>query len=270
MRSVELYLDTAGKSVVAYQLKFPDKKIEGSCEVQENGNLKCGGIEEEIKVELKGQTRKSGTIVFQEGKIIKVIKLVIGDYEYNLDESGKITEKKYEEQVLEETPLRCFDYEEKEDGTMIITGYKCGGYYEVRVYGWSDMCDHTGEVDGEIMDVVIPSKIDGKAVTAIGRSAFMSKGCITGMYGIEGQNARINSVIIPNSVTEIYDEAFHENSLTYIEIPSSVISIGNQAFLNNELERVKINAPKSQITIDNYAFDWTSEHNDSYIEWASE
>jgi len=287
MRSVELYLDTAGKSVVAYQLKFPDKKIDGSCEVQTNGNLKCEGIEEEIKVEVKGQTGKSGTIVFQEGKIIKVIKLVIGDYEYNMNENGKIIEKEYEEQVLEETPLRCFDYEELEDGTVAITGYNCGGYFEAYPLGY-DRCNQSDKIDGEIEDVVIPSMINGKQVTEIGYNAFFPKGCDAIMTGLEGTKSLIKSVKIPEGITHIESSAFCSNELISVSMPSTLTSIGENAFFGNQLTSVTIpdsvqnigdsafginpltsviiNAPQSQVTMGDSAF---GEFDTSKIQWAS-
>ena len=79
-------------------------------------------------------------------------------------------------------------------GTIIITGYNIEGG----------------------LDVVIPSEIDGKKVTAIGASAFESKG--------------ITSVIIPNTITSIGEGAFRYNKLTSVIIPSSVTSIGYSAF----------------------------------------
>jgi len=251
MRSVELYLDTAGKSVVAYQLKFPDKKIEGSCEVQANGNLICEGINEEIKVEVKEQTGKSGTIVFQEGKIIKVIKLVIGDYEYNMDESEKIIEKEYEEQIVEETPLRCFDYEEKEDGTVAITGYNCGGYYEQEEkYMSGDYYIGNGAlVEGEIMDVVIPSKINGKVVTEL------SANCFSPGMGYGNERLRvINNVQIPYSVTTIGESAFHYSNLSSVEIPDSVTSIGSYAFSENQLTSITIPSCVTEIEKGTFSF----------------
>jgi uncharacterized protein YceK len=114
-------------------------------------------------------------------------------------------------------------------------------------------------------NVIIPSKIDGKPVTAIGDYAF--SGCTTltsvtipdsvtsirygAFWGCDnlisvniGSNvtsigwhafrhcSSLISVTIPNSVTSIGDYAFYNcTSLTNITIPNSVISIGGAAFL---------------------------------------
>ena len=80
----------------------------------------------------------------------------------------------------------------------------------------------TGLTDyGESLIVLnIPSVIDGKSVTSIGRSAF--EGC-----------SGLASVTIPDSVTSIGSSAFSGcTGLTSITIPDSVTSIGQQAFRN--------------------------------------
>jgi len=69
---------------------------------------------------------------------------------------------------------------------------------------------------GSATSVVIPSRIGGVPVTAIGRMAFELKG--------------LTSVIIPNSVTTIGAGAFSMNKFTSITIPASVTFIGEYAF----------------------------------------
>jgi len=86
-----------------------------------------------------------------------------------------------------------FTYTTNADNTITITGY----------HG-------SGAVD-------IPSVIEGKTVTIIGLNAFLWRSDLT-------------SVTIPDSVTNIGNQAFAATSLTSVTIPDSVASIGEGAF----------------------------------------
>lgn len=69
--------------------------------------------------------------------------------------------------------------------------------------------------------VTIPESIDGYKVVEINKSAF--KGC------------QISSIIVPNTVTTIGDEAFKRcHSLTTLELGAGVTSVGEDALQNNE------------------------------------
>ena len=71
---------------------------------------------------------------------------------------------------------------------------------------------------GTSKEVVIPSRIGGHKVTAIGQESF--KGC-----------ANVKKITIPEGVTEIEIEAFHScTALTGISIPESVTGIGMWVF----------------------------------------
>ncbi len=71
---------------------------------------------------------------------------------------------------------------------------------------------------GQEACVTVPSEIDGKAVTGIGRSAFRS-------------NAAIEQVVLPDGVLSIGEHAFYAcENLKSIEMPDSVSSIGEGAF----------------------------------------
>ena len=69
---------------------------------------------------------------------------------------------------------------------------------------------------GSAKSVVIPSRIRGVPVTAIGGSAFEDKG--------------LTSVTIPYGVTSIGEYAFKDNKFTSITIPASVTFIDGRAF----------------------------------------
>jgi hypothetical protein len=102
------------------------------------------------------------------------------------------------------------------NGAVTITGYK-----------------------GITKDVVIPERINGLPVVAIGSSVF--------------DEAQLTSVVIPNSVKTIGDGAFAENRLTSVVIPNSVKTIGGSAFSYNQLTSVVI--PNSVKFIGDEAFD---------------
>ncbi len=71
---------------------------------------------------------------------------------------------------------------------------------------------------GADTDIIIPSKIDGYKVTAIGAAALKGK-------------TEITSVVIPEGVESLDAEAFRGcTALKTVEIPASVKSIGTQAF----------------------------------------
>ena len=80
------------------------------------------------------------------------------------------------------------------------------------ITGYSNTCSK---------DVIIPSKINGVAITTIAQSAFSSKG--------------LTSLVLPNTITTINRQAFLNNNLTHLEIPSSVVLIGPAAFNGNQL-----------------------------------
>ena len=103
------------------------------------------------------------------------------------------------------------DYFEFDSSTGTITKYRIKGKYD--------------NLDAEY-DPEIPSSINGKAVTIIGKEAF--------------QHAQITSVVIPNGVTTIEEWAFNNNLLTGVDIPASVTTIGDYAFTANKLTSITI------------------------------
>lgn len=87
--------------------------------------------------------------------------------------------------------------------------------------------------------VVIPAEFEERKVTAIGEGAF------------EG-NQVITEVVIPDTVTEIEDEAFYNSNLEKITLPKSLTQIGNTAFGKTSLTEIEI--PEGTVNIKSNAF----------------
>lgn len=125
------------------------------------------------------------------------------------------------------------------DGAAVSASAETYGNYEYKV-----LDDGTVEItkySGTDEKVVVPSTINGKKVTSIGKSAFFYCKSIT-------------SIVIPNSVTSIGENAFNEcASLTSITLPNTIISIGNGTF--SYCKNLKsITIPDSVKSIGEYAF----------------
>lgn len=108
-----------------------------------------------------------------------------------------------------------FNYKVLDDGEVEITGYK-----------------------GKSPHVVIPDKIDGLPVTSIAPLAFKDK--------------EIESVEIPESVSNIGYNAFSGNKLTSVRIPPKVTHIKGATFSGNQLSSVEI--PENVTIIEDNAF----------------
>ena len=114
-------------------------------------------------------------------------------------------------------------------------------------------------------ELIIPSTIDGKSVTRIGREAFI--GCrsltnviipdsvsIIGWAAFVGCSS-LKNITIPDKVTSIVDHAFaHCTSLTSIIIPQGITRIGQQTF-NNCTSLTSINIHENVFTIGLHAFE---------------
>ena len=98
-----------------------------------------------------------------------------------------------------------------EDHTAIITGY-----------------------DGDEKVLVIPDKIDDCDVVCIDERAFA---------GNEG----IWTVILPQTVTEIHDYAFHHSGLREIVLPDSLMRIGDGAFSYSHVTSVYLPSSVAEI-----------------------
>lgn len=127
-------------------------------------------------------------------------------------------------------PAEDYTYEENEDGTITITAY-------------------TGDEE----ELVIPSEIDGKTVSAIGSGIFSP---------LNGGNSTVKKITVPASVKTIGEEAFAcADALEEVYIEDGVTEIGELAF-SGCMNLKKITIPKSVEKIGKGAFDHTY-HSDS-------
>ena len=95
---------------------------------------------------------------------------------------------------------------------------------------WKQFDEYHGSmVNNYYGDIVIPEKVNGYTVTAIGDKAFMAE---------EGS---ISSIVIPNTIKRIGDFAFYYcNLLRELTIPASVEYIGDQIINGSSVNEVTI------------------------------
>ena len=117
----------------------------------------------------------------------------------------------------------CDEFKDKQEHSVLSSGEcsVCGelvGATEGIVYDVSNGEAQVVMYEGTAKRVRIADTYQGAPVTKIANGAF--------------KNSAITSIVIPDSVTSIGDNAFYEcTSLTSIEIPDSVTSIGDYAFI---------------------------------------
>ncbi len=101
---------------------------------------------------------------------------------------------------------------------------------------------------GEVTDLVIPRIIDGLTVTSIGVSAFRCRGLkrvtlpdtLENIYDDAFSRNQLTTIIIPESVTGIYDHAFEENQLTSVTLSKNITKLGPGVFTYNRLTHVSV------------------------------
>ena len=140
--------------------------------------------------------------------------------------------------------FRYWHYVNDEIEIWPISRFSVGFLYELN----NDLttCKITGMGNCMDRDIVIPWKIDGYTVTAIGDEAFYYH--------------NITSVILPNTVKSIGNRAFAEcSSLSSIKIPNGVESIGEATFYRcTSLTSIVIPASVTYVARDVFAGGSTS------------
>ena len=79
--SIKLYLDTVEKTIAKRQLASPNFNPT-KCDINEDRTVTCGG--ETIKIEIKGDIPKSGTIKFEKGMIISGVNIELNHLYYQV------------------------------------------------------------------------------------------------------------------------------------------------------------------------------------------
>lgn len=199
----------------------------------------------------------------------------------------------------------CFDSEKKPltDYVLFAKGHnyenglctKCGATTASEGLFFAEYADGYYYVSGigrcKDTDIVIPAEYNGKPVTGIEASAFISNTYITsvvipdsvktiknsafyectalktvvmgsGVTKIENAAFRgcrsLKSIVIPDSVTELPGMIFYEcYSLSDIVLPAKLTSIGKYAFTSTSLTQIKI--PSSVSYIGDYAFSYCNK-----------
>jgi hypothetical protein len=147
-------------------------------------------------------------------------------------------------EVVTLRPLKDDDFEivQNPDNTVTITKFKL---FNER----SSNSLRSERVPIPFFEVVIPERIYGLPVTAISgfEERFKSDDRIGAFAG-----KKMHSLVIPDSVKSIGENAFQDCGLTRVTLPAGLTSIGEGAFRDNMLTSVTI--PNSVTTIRNSVF----------------
>ena len=287
LKSAKFYLDAVEQAILKKQLK-QIKVPNGTYEITVSGNLcigiynklnnNCTGYELEVdvvnppkegKITIKNKLTTDYSITLSNDEIVTNIKVIDDscfeymdnyvvnkNYTINYDicmyAFGSILDKQFETGAGDEI---CNGSQEYGDviNLAVYSGYDLNTLIDNNVINFISQDVETIAITGykcglKEKDVIIPSVINGKAVTKIGAFAFYP-------YDINGnfiEDKLINNVVIPNSIKTIEYSAFSNNKLTSITIPDNVTVIGRDAFYNNQLASVIIG--NSVTTIGRAAF----------------
>ena len=230
LRSAEFYLD-AVEQAIAKQMMDDTTFKPTSCEIQDNGNLKCD--EKEVKVEVNGEMPSGGYITIENGKI-KDLQLVLNNKTMVKDD-----DKWYYSGLYDENDNLIATWDE------LVNDY---GIDIEDVYS-----DHNGNlwVDESLLPgIILSTNVDLKQGTMLVIDSSVNT---IGGYAL-GRNISLKKIIIPGSVTNIGYWAFANiTSLTEIIIPNNVTKINHYTF-NNCTNLKEIVLPGSITSIEAGAF----------------
>ena len=239
--SVKLYIDTVEKTIVSknYKTKYePDE-----CIIQETGKLKCfkdfEEYPEELDIEMNGQKPTSGTIKFENGKIVKIKYLTVGDNYYRYDD-GKVYK-------TQKPPKEAGLYDDNYN--MLASWDELTGKYHFNIQGSYPNGRYNDGVSGSMYNV-----INNNEELKNGTILIVKEGITyVGFYAFYGCNT-LKTIILPETVSGMGWDAFVGcSSLEDINLPDSISSIGEFAFSGcKSLESIIL--PKELKEIDRYTF----------------
>ena len=158
----------------------------------------------------------------------------------------------------------------------LVASATAGDYYADGDYEYRVLNDGTIEIvryNGSDTNLIIPSKIEDKEITSIGKKAFAYckiasvsiPNSVTNIEEYAFSYSDIENITIPNSVTSINDNTFEGcENLMSVDIPNSVTSIGSSAFANcTNLKELTI--PNSVTVIKGGAFNYCTSLNNVRI-----
>jgi len=160
--------------------------------------------------------------------------------------SGNKPKQQETPRVTEPLPETKFKYEQNKDGGITITGY-LGGEEE------------------DIRDFIIPAQIGGINVTQIGARAFYYRGARQRVYGQRGGSnggntdaivtggGKFENVTIPPTVVSIGREAFYNRAIKTLILPEGLQFIGEEAFRYNIITSIQYPANRSGIAANAFA-----------------
>jgi hypothetical protein len=113
-------------------------------------------------------------------------------------------------------------------------------------FNFQVLADNTAQITGctdtcSATDLVIPATLGGVAVSKIAASAFS-----TGTHNLQG------SLSLPESLVEVGNNAFANNSITAITFPANMVKVGTGVFSHNKLASLTI--PTWMTAVPNSAF----------------
>jgi prepilin-type N-terminal cleavage/methylation domain-containing protein len=203
------------------------KSAEQNCQLQQlrneniTGNINFTNGEPSINLEYKGDGPDAGymnvtndcgvTFAVADTRYCAVKETVEDEIKIGKLENGvcKINEIEYSLENVNYTPEECFVFD---SSTGTIKEYLCGMKYNSSTSSYEAAANY-------YPDVVIPKTINGVQVKKIGDNAFCTwyVGASNG-FSDNYIYSKINSIVFPNTLISIGEEAFANNSISYFNL----------------------------------------------------